>query len=55
VLLVGIAMIVLPGPALLVIPLGLSILAVEFLWARRWLGKIRQRVRLARGERASQN
>ena len=37
VVLVGIAMLVLPGPAILVIPLGLAILATEFLWARRWL------------------
>ena len=37
VLLVGIAMIVLPGPAVVVIPLGLGILAVEFRWARRIL------------------
>ena len=37
VLLVGIAMIVLPGPAFVVIPLGLAILATEFVWARRWL------------------
>jgi tellurite resistance protein TerC len=40
--LIGIAMIVLPGPAFIVIPLGLSILATEFLWAKRWLQKIRQ-------------
>lgn len=37
VLLVGIAMIVLPGPATVVIPVGLAILATEFVWARRWL------------------
>ena len=37
VVLIGIAMIVLPGPAFIVIPLGLAILATEFLWARRWL------------------
>ncbi len=37
VVLVGIAMLVLPGPAILVIPLGLAILATEFFWARRWL------------------
>jgi tellurite resistance protein TerC len=42
VLLVGIAMIVLPGPAVVVIPIGLGILAIEFAWARRWLQKIRQ-------------
>ena len=40
--LLGIALIVLPGPAFIVIPIGLSILATEFLWARRWLKKIRQ-------------
>jgi len=28
---------VLPGPAILVIPVGLAILATEFLWAKRWL------------------
>ena len=37
VLLIGIAMIVLPGPAVVVIPLGLAILATEFVWAKRWL------------------
>ncbi len=35
VLLIGIAMIVLPGPAVIVIPIGLAILASEFAWARR--------------------
>lgn len=35
--LIGMAMIVLPGPALVVIPLGLGILGLEFAWARRWL------------------
>jgi tellurite resistance protein TerC len=42
VLLVGVAMIVLPGPAILVVPLGLSILALEYTWAARWLAKIRK-------------
>lgn len=37
VLLGGIAMIVLPGPATLVIPLGLAILSLEFLWAEKLL------------------
>ncbi len=40
--LIGVALIVLPGPAFIVLPLGLSILATEFLWARRWLQKVRQ-------------
>lgn len=39
VLLIGVAMIVLPGPAVVVIPLGLAILATEFVWARRVLKK----------------
>jgi tellurite resistance protein TerC len=41
VLTLGIAMVVLPGPAVAVIPIGLAILASEFVWARRWLAKIR--------------
>jgi hypothetical protein len=35
VLVIGIALIVLPGPALIVIPIGLAVLATEFAWARR--------------------
>ena len=42
VVLVGIVMIVVPGQALLVIPLGLGILALEFACARRWLRKLKQ-------------
>ncbi len=41
VLLVGIAMIVLPGPAIVVIPLALAIFGLEFAWARRWLRRLR--------------
>jgi uncharacterized protein (TIGR02611 family) len=37
VLTVGVALIVLPGPAVIVIPIGLAILAKEFTWARRVL------------------
>jgi hypothetical protein len=37
VVLLGIGMIALPGPAVVVIPAGLAILATEFLWARRAL------------------
>jgi uncharacterized protein (TIGR02611 family) len=35
IVLIGVAMILLPGPALIVIPIGLGILATEFVWARR--------------------
>lgn len=41
VLLIGLAMVVLPGPAVVVIPLGLAILATEFVWAKRLLEKAR--------------
>jgi uncharacterized protein (TIGR02611 family) len=37
VLLLGVALIALPGPAFVVIPAGLAILAIEFRWARNWL------------------
>jgi uncharacterized protein (TIGR02611 family) len=37
VLLGGLAMLVLPGPALAVIPIGLFLLALEFQWAETWL------------------
>jgi hypothetical protein len=50
VLLAGVAMIVLPGPAVLVIPLALAILGTEFLWARRLLDAVKVRfakIRLA--------
>ncbi len=42
VLLIGIALLVLPGPAIIVIPVGLAILATEYAWARRWLKKVRR-------------
>jgi Putative transmembrane protein (PGPGW) len=41
VLFVGIATMVMPGPAVLVMPLGLAILATEFLWAQRLLERVR--------------
>jgi tellurite resistance protein TerC len=41
VLALGVAMLALPGPGLIVIPFGLAILATEFVWARRWLQRIR--------------
>ena len=47
VLLGGIAMLVLPGPALAVIPIGLAILSLEFAWAEHLLEKA-----LVKGEEA---
>jgi tellurite resistance protein TerC len=43
VLAIGIALIVLPGPAFIVIPIGLAILGLEFAWARLWLRKVKRR------------
>jgi tellurite resistance protein TerC len=43
VLLIGLVMIVTPGPAILVIPAGLAILGLEFAWARRWLRRVREK------------
>ena len=43
VVLIGVAMIVLPGPAFIVIPAGLAILGLEFAFARRWLRRVRAR------------
>ena len=41
ILVLGIAMVVLPGPAIIVIPIGLGVLGLEFAWARYWLRKLR--------------
>jgi uncharacterized protein (TIGR02611 family) len=51
VLIIGIAMIVLPGPAIVVIPLALGILATEFAWASRLLHKMRERIQRAANKR----
>ncbi|MBI3359298.1 MAG: PGPGW domain-containing protein [Nitrospirae bacterium] len=45
VLLIGILLIVLPGPAILVIPLGLAMLATEFIWAKRLLSRFKKTVK----------
>jgi hypothetical protein len=42
VVLFGLALLVLPGPAFVVIPIGLAILATEFAWARRVLRIVRE-------------
>ncbi len=44
VLILGIVMIVAPGPALIVIPIGLAILGIEFAWARLWLKRLRKTI-----------
>lgn len=44
VLLIGVAMLVLPGPALIVIPVGLGILSTEFMWAKSLLRRVKAAV-----------
>lgn len=53
VLVLGLALVVLPGPAVVVIPLGLAILGIEFRWAKRWMRRARNMIRTgeARGIR----
>lgn len=45
VLFIGMALLVLPGPAIIVIPVGLTILATEFVWARTILKKVKNGMR----------
>lgn len=44
VVLIGVVMIVTPGPAIVVIPVGLAILSIEFTWARHWLKRLRETI-----------
>lgn len=48
VLAIGAAMLVLPGPGLVVIGFGLLILSAEFLWAKRALDRMKDRARRVR-------
>lgn len=48
VLAIGVALIVLPGPAVIVVPAGIAILATEYVWARRLLRRLREQLQRAR-------
>ena len=48
VVLFGLVMLLTPGPAIIVIPVGLSILALEFAWARRLLARFHEQASRAR-------
>lgn len=58
VVLTGLIMLVTPGPAVIVVPIGLGILALEFAWARYLLKKLRSgaigAVRVIGGDKAAQ-
>ena len=44
ILAIGIVMIIAPGPAIIVIPVGLAVLGLEFAWARLWLRRLRRSI-----------
>jgi len=44
-LIAGVALIFLPGPAIVVIPLALALLATEFPWAARFLRYLKDRAK----------
>lgn len=44
VLAIGLVMIVLPGPAFIVIPVALGILSTEFVWAKNLIKKVRSKI-----------
>ena len=48
----GLAMLVLPGPAFVVIPIGLAILSLEFAWAARMLDKSLEQAQVAQQKAA---
>ena len=54
IVLIGIALLVLPGPAFIVIPLGLLILGSEFAWARRLLRRGKDMIGRVRGKRVEE-
>jgi uncharacterized protein (TIGR02611 family) len=43
-LLLGLVMLVTPGPGILFVASGLGILALEFYWARLWLERLRRQL-----------
>ncbi len=48
--LAGLALLVLPGPAFVVIPIGLAMLALEFAWAERLLDRAIEHADLAQSK-----
>jgi Putative transmembrane protein (PGPGW) len=54
IVLIGIALLLLPGPAFIVILLGLLILGSEFAWARRLLRRAKEMIGKVRGQRVDE-
>lgn len=56
ILAIGITFIVLPGPAIVVIPVGLVLLATEFIWAKKLLMAVKARFdRMRKGNGCQSN
>jgi len=55
VLLLGVCLLFLPGPAFVVIPAGLAILSLEFAWAKRLLLRVKEKSRQAIGNRSKKD
>jgi uncharacterized protein (TIGR02611 family) len=45
---IGCVMIFTPGPAVIVVPAGLALLATEFAWARRLLSRLKRQIDVMR-------
>ena len=45
VVIIGIIMFITPGPAVIVIPMGLAILGIEFAWAQHWLKVMKEKTK----------
>ncbi len=45
ILFIGLLLIFLPGPAFIIIPIGLAILATEFVWARNLLERVKKLIK----------
>ena len=43
IVLIGCILVFTPGPAIIVIPVGLAILATEFIWAKKLLKKFKEK------------
>jgi uncharacterized protein (TIGR02611 family) len=50
--LAGLVMLVTPGPAFVLIPVGLAMLSMEFVWAERLLGKSLEQAAIAQAKAA---
>lgn len=49
-MLAGVVMLVIPGPGLVTIAAGLAIWATEYVWAKRLLQHVRERIQKATGK-----